>query len=137
MAEGLLRAALGGRPGFQVSSAGVSALVGRAADPHAVALLAERGIDISGHRARQLTPELAAGVDLVLVMDREQEQEAQRLAPLARGKVHRIGRFGDFDVPDPFRQGRGAFEASLALLARGISEYRQAIWRSTAGEDSP
>jgi protein-tyrosine phosphatase len=134
MGEGLLRARLAARPGFTVSSAGVAALVGRPADPLAVALLAEQGIDISAHRARQLTPELVSACDLVLVMEKGHEQVVHRISPSARGKVHRIGRFGDFDVPDPYRQARPAFEQSLALLERGITEYLNAIWRDPARE---
>jgi protein-tyrosine phosphatase len=130
MAEGLLQARLGHRPGFQVSSAGVAALVGEPADPLAVALMAARGIDISAHRARQVTPTLLYASDLVLVMEKEHEKEVHGIAFEARGKVHRIGRFGDFDVLDPYRQGLAAFEKALALLDRGIADFEKAIWAS-------
>jgi protein-tyrosine phosphatase len=128
MAEGLLRAKIRYRPNFQVSSAGVAALVGHPADPTAVALMAEKGIDISAHRARQVTPELLAAHDLVLVMEKGHEDEVYRIAPHSRGKVHRIGKFGNFDVPDPYRRERAAFEDALALIERGIGEFQKAIW---------
>ena len=66
MAEAMLRARLGRRPRFEVSSAGVGALVGHPADPFAMELMRERGLDIAAHRARQVTPELVAAHDLVL-----------------------------------------------------------------------
>ncbi len=128
MAEALLRARLGHRPRFDVSSAGVSALVGHPADESAVALMRERGIDISGHRARQLTPQVAAEADLVLVMESGHERAVYSIAPQARGKVHRIGRFGNFDVPDPYRLPRAAFLEALQLVERGIDDYERAFW---------
>src|SRR6266542_2985353 len=63
MAEGLLRARFVGHRRARIESAGLAALEGRPADPIAVELLAERGIDISAHRARQLTPELLAAFE--------------------------------------------------------------------------
>src|SRR5512136_1311836 len=81
MAEALLRARLGHWPRFDVSSAGLSALVGRPADESTVALMRERGIDISAHRARQLTPRLVAGSDLVLVMETGHERAVLDIAP--------------------------------------------------------
>jgi protein-tyrosine phosphatase len=62
MAAALLahRFSVRGGGAASVESAGVAALVGRPADSLAVDLLRERGIDLSAHRARQLTPELAA-----------------------------------------------------------------------------
>jgi len=127
MAEGLLRARLAGRG--VVASAGLAAIEGRAADPLAVELLAGRGIDISGHRARPLTPELLAAFDLVLVMEAGQQAEIERLSPSSRGRVHRIGRFGNFDVPDPYRQPRPAFEGALALIERGLDDFARAFGR--------
>ncbi len=128
MAEGLLRARFAARGRGSVSSAGLAALSDRPADPLAVSLLAERGIDISAHRARQLTPEILGPAELVLVMDAAQQQAIERLAPAARGRVHRIGRFGGYDVDDPFRGSRRAFEHALGLIERGLDDFDRAFW---------
>lgn len=129
MAEGLLRARLCGRRN-RVESAGLAALEGRPADPIAVQLLSERGIDISGHRARQLTPELLADFELVLVMEEEHRRRIEELSRAARGRVHRIGKFGDFDVADPFGKPRAAFERTLSLIERGLEHFGQVFWRA-------
>ncbi len=131
MAEALLRQRLalrGVRAG--VESAGLAALVGRPADPEAQALMLERGLDLSGHRARQLTPELLRGSDLVLVMEAWQQRAVEALLPSARGRVQRLGRFGDFDVPDPFRRGPTAFRAALVFIDRGLDELMATFWKS-------
>jgi protein-tyrosine phosphatase len=125
MAEALLRQRA---PGLEVSSAGLAALVGRPADPLAVSLLAERGIDLSGHRARQLTAAQVEGVELVLVMERRQIADVEALTPAARGRVHLLGRFGRFEVADPYRRPRAAFEASLAQIESGLADYVNRFW---------
>jgi len=129
MAEALLKTRLRfRRPGMVVESAGISALVGRGADPHAVELLAERGIDLGPHRARQLTPQLVRDFELVVVMDGMQQKAVEAMVPSARGKVHRLGTFGDFDVPDPYGGERAAFEEALSLIERGLETFEQKFW---------
>jgi protein-tyrosine phosphatase len=111
-----------------VASAGLRAFEGRPAEPLAQALMRERGLDLSGHRARQLTPELVAPFELVLVMEERHERAVHALVPSARGRVHRIGRFGGFDVPDPYGRERRVFERSLALIERGLADFEEAFW---------
>ncbi len=111
-----------------VESAGLGALVGRPADPLAVELMRSRGLDLGGHRARQLTAEMVRSFDLVLTMDENQQRAVESMDPSARGRVHRLGRVGKFDIPDPYRQGREAFESSLALIERGLGELDKIFW---------
>jgi protein-tyrosine phosphatase len=130
MAEAVLegRARALGRA-VRVSSAGLAALVGEPAQPLAQELMRERGLDISGHLARQVTPGLLAAFELVLVMDDEQRRGLGRLAPEARGKIRRLGDFGGFDVPDPYLGPRPAYEQALALIDRGVSDLVRHLWR--------
>lgn len=111
-----------------VESAGTAAMVGRPAEKHAQDLMRECGIDLSGHRARQLTRELLRTFELVLVMETAQQRAVEALWPPARGRVQRIGKMGGFDVPDPFRQDRSAFERALALIERGLDDFDKALW---------
>ena len=100
MGAGLLAHRLRSLPSAPtVESAGIAALVNQPADPLACALLAERGLDLSAHRARQLTPILAAAFELILVMDDRQQRAVEKMFPAARGRVHRLGRFVGFDIP--------------------------------------
>jgi protein-tyrosine phosphatase len=128
MAEGLLRARLAGRPGASVESAGIAALVGRPAEPEARDLLAERGIDISAHRARQLSADLATGFDLILVMEKRHVRDVEMMFPVTRGRVRRLGDFGNFEVDDPYGEPRAAFERTLSLIERGLDDYAAAFW---------
>lgn len=120
MAEGLLGHVL---PEMKIVSAGLGALVGQPADPHAVAVMKNLGLDISGHRAKQLSGGLAKQADLILVMDNAQRQEIQHLHPATTGRVFRLGELDKFDVPDPYREARPAFENALELIQRGVEVW--------------
>jgi len=124
MAEGLLAAAL---PGITVSSAGIGALVGHSADATAQLLMKQRGVDISAHRARQVTREMCQQADLVLVMDADQRRELQGKYPSVFGKIYRICEYTKQDVPDPYTQPEAAFREALALIDNGVQAWLQRI----------
>lgn len=129
MAEVMLAHRLAGRGlACTVESAGIAALVGRPADAIACDLMKERGLDLAPHRARQLTPEIIRAFELILVMEARQQREVESMDPAARGRVQRVGRIGNFDVPDPFRRGRAAFEHALTLIDRGLDDLEKALW---------
>lgn len=128
MAEGLLKAEL---PGLNVASAGVGALIGKAADPTAQKLMLQRGVDISGHIAQQLNQLLCRRADLILVMDVEQRRYIETNYPFARGKVFRIAENLKQDVPDPYREGEAAFENALSLIDAGVHYWVDSVKKIT------
>lgn len=129
MAEALLRRDLAAsHPNVRVESAGLHALVGHPADPIAVELMKERGVELEAHRARQLTPPMVREADLILVMDGRQQKAIEEMYPPARGKVHRLGKWQDADIPDPYRQPREAFVNALTLIERGLADLKR-FWR--------
>ena len=127
MAEAILQDALKGNSGISVSSAGVGALVGYPADEHAATLMTERGLDLSGHEARQLTPELVNESDLILVLESGHKRVIDANEPAARGKVYRLGEWQDQDIPDPYRKPRAAFEDALLLIDQGCKSWAEKI----------
>ena len=54
---------------------------GEAATPHGIAVMADRGLDLSAHSSRRLTEELIAGADLVIGMGRRHVAEVSVLVP--------------------------------------------------------
>ena len=111
-----------------VHSAGLGALVNYPADPISQELMLSRGIDISQHRARQLTQEMAFASDLILTMSTEQQQQVEHQYPSLRGRVHRIGKWGGFDVPDPFKRPKEIFEQAFYLIEQGVDEWHRILW---------
>jgi len=101
------------------------------ADPLAQELMLTRGLDLTKHRGRQLSVEMVRGADLVLVMEERQQRAVLSLETGARGRVHRLGRMGKFDIPDPYRRGRASFEEALRLVDRGLDELVPVFWRTS------
>lgn len=124
MAQGLLASAL---PQAAVRSAGLNALSGMPADETAVRLMRSRGIDIASHRAVQLTSQICVQAELVLVMEAGQRTELEESYSFACGRVFRLGEFGRYDVPDPYRQSDAAFRTALQLIEQGVDEWLQRI----------
>jgi len=127
MAEALLRHVLREQEEITVESAGLGALVGHSASEHAVDLLAERGIDISSHRARQLTPEMVGIADLVLVMESRHKKSIETADAAVRGKVFRLGEWRDTEINDPYRQSRAVYEEVLADIDDGVADWKDQL----------
>ena len=125
MAESLLVKALNmhGMGDRQVRSAGLDALVGHNADKAAIRLMQAHEIDITAHRGVQLNQDMLRWADLVLVMEETQKISVIKSDPSARGKVYRIGEWGKFDVPDPYRQSDKEFETAFELINRGVLDW--------------
>lgn len=109
--------------GRRLEDAGVKAVVssagllfdGKPVTDHGLAVMADRGLDTSGHRSRRLRPDLIAGADLVVGMARSHVQETVAMSPdaLARAfTLKEIVRLGEE------RGGRAADEPVDAWLAR-------------------
>lgn len=111
-------------PGTEVHSAGLAAMVGEPADSIAQELMRERGIDISAHCARQLTPEMVMEHDLVLAMEIDHVQSILNLYPYARGKVHLLGKWINEDIPDPYRKSNELFRHTLDLIDRSLYTWQ-------------
>jgi len=126
MAEGLFAAAL---PHVAVRSAGLGALIGMPPDEFAIRLMRERDIDISPHRATQISKPMCLESDMVLVMEQQQRTRLEDMYPQARGRVFRIGEYTGQDVPDPYRRPEQAFRAALRGIEQGMGEWLRRIAR--------
>ena len=127
MAEALLKRELRGQDGFTVESAGLGALVGHPASDYSIELMNEMGIDITGHRARQIHPDMVRDADLVLVMEPGHKRAIDDADPSARGKVYRLGEWQDRNIDDPYRQARIAYEEALEDIEAGVASWAKKI----------
>jgi protein-tyrosine phosphatase len=71
MAEALLRHHLGADTTMPVASVGTIGWNGYPATPHAVEVLAERGIDLGSHISRKINRDDVARADLIIAMTRK------------------------------------------------------------------
>jgi len=115
MAEVLARHAAEGLK-LEFGSAGVAALHGEPASQNARHAMEGRGLSLEGHRARRLTPELAAQADLILTMTASHAQAVRQAAPAAKVFTLReyLGEAGD--VADPWGGSRTEYEACAGEL---------------------
>jgi protein-tyrosine phosphatase len=124
MAEALWReAARGRRRPVSVASAGVEAEPGRAADPTCIELMAERGLDLSEHRATRFRVDVAAECELILVMEPAHTRRIQSIAPQLAGRVQLLGRWSAGPIDDPYRAPREAYEECVALLEQSVRAW--------------
>ena len=93
-AEFLLRERLGAGDDVIVESAGTRAMSGRGVAAPMLELLAQRGIDASGHIARQLSRPMLEQADLVLTATRRHRAEAAALYPAGVKRLLTLAQFG-------------------------------------------
>jgi protein-tyrosine phosphatase len=102
----------------RVHSAGLL-FADRPASPDAVAVMADQGIDIAGHRSRKIGADLVVAADLVLGLTREHVREVALLAPDALAKTFTLKELiwrGDDAGPRPAGE---ALPAWLDRIAAG------------------
>ena len=121
IAEAMLKAKL---PGKEIWSAGTMAMVGDGADPNSVAVSTANGLDLSAHRAQQLTLPMLQKADLVLTLDGSHSAWINSRYPQFRGKVHKLGKWRkDEDVPDPYRYPMEAFEQAFEQMNAQVGDW--------------
>lgn len=122
MAEGLLNALHGDR--YRAFSAGTEP---SAVNPHAIRVMQEIGIDISGHRSKSLDEFLDQDLDYVVTVC-DQSKETCPFFPGGRKSMHK-----GFQDPS---SAAGTEEEKLAVFRRVRDEIRAWV-AETFGRDLP
>ncbi len=117
MAEGLLKEKL---PEKTITSAGLRGMTGWTADPSSIRIMESHGIDIQAHRARNLTRQMIEEADLILTMEAQQTLTVESRFPQAKGKVMRLGEYGNYDIADPFNRSIEFFLKTYELIEEGV-----------------
>ena len=91
-------------------------------------LMTEAGVDISAHRARQLSVELVKENELILVMESWQQKEIEHLYPYARGRVHLFGKWSDMEVEDPYKKSKEVFVEAFVKIDKACEEWCEKLW---------
>jgi protein-tyrosine phosphatase len=105
-------------------SAGTLGLVDRPADPKAVAVMREIGVDLSDHRSRGVTDELVAWADHVVVMELEQAAHLREFFPAIGDKVRLLGTFaGRTRIDDPIGGWTFTFRRTRRVIEEGVRGF--------------
>lgn len=138
LAEGIARreAIERGLMDLDVSSAGTSAWNGAPASDGALLVAMERGVDLNEHRARQLTTDIVAEQDVILVMGPHHLERAEALG--GETKSHLLTHYAahgstDRAVSDPFGGDLEVYRATYDELEREIKR----VFDRIAAEQAP
>lgn len=120
---------------FDVDSGGTAAYhVGEPPDRRSQRHAKERGYDISGLRSRQVSPADFERFDYVLVMDKHNLKEMERIRRFAKTQKAELGLFLNYsekyrgqEVPDPYEGGSEGFETVLDMAEEGCDELIKAL----------
>ena len=132
LAEALLRNELKALKVEDVSasSAGLYAFPGSPPDPQMTAYLSSMGVSFEPHEARQMSKQDLDWADLILVMERSQETDVEKLWPEAKQKVQRLGKCvtggWEDDILDPF--GKTPYHYRLAQSQITLAVKSLARW---------
>jgi L-threonylcarbamoyladenylate synthase len=99
-----------GRRDIEVFSAGVTAQPGTAASLETKQLLEEEGIDVSSHSSQRVTEEMLKRSDLILVMERFQEENLSAKYNFLKNRIYLLKEFSSIDkekteIEDPIGRG--------------------------------
>jgi protein-tyrosine phosphatase len=140
LAEVIARDAAG-RLGLELEfgSAGIAALEGAPASEGAEIVARAHGLDLGVHNARQFTPELASGFDLILAMDRVHLGVAESITPAVpcRRITHYLpeqdARRGA-SVPDPFGGWTDRYEEAYQLIEASLTAFLESPETDTSSD---
>ncbi len=122
---------MGDAENLEIASAGTWALDGEPASSFAQQIMRARGLDLSAHRGRTITPELLQTADLILVMTRSHHDSIGAEFPATRSKLHLVSELigQQYDIADPYGRSLSEYESCAAeltqLIERGYPRVRQ------------
>ena len=95
--------------------------VGGSADPRSAAKAREYGLNLSAHRAQQITAQNCNNWDWLVAMDAENRRALIRMG-VPEGRLLMMRQFENeahvSDVPDPYYGGPDGFEHAYCMLAK-------------------
>lgn len=120
---------------FLVDSAGTHAYhIGEPSDSRSQQTARGRGIDLSGIRARKVTPTDFEYFDHILAMDSDNYHILMSISPSEH--QHKVNLFLDYatdrkeqDVPDPYYGGPNGFEHVFDLVEEASKGFYQSIMK--------
>jgi protein-tyrosine phosphatase len=126
LGERLLQAGLQDR--FTVTSAGIAALEGHAADETSTDVAIAHGTSLEGHVARQFSRQLGLENDLILVMEPGHKREIGRMTPELLGKVMLFDKWtSNKGISDPYRHSREMHEIVYDQVAAAAAAWAKKL----------
>ena len=112
--------------GYCVLSAGTAAGWDLGASHQAVAAMRRRGLDLSGHQSRALTPGMIEDADALFVMARHHAESIRQIMPEAHAKIRMLHPDG-LDIPDPVGSSVETFVACADAMDAYIRQQLESL----------
>lgn len=103
----------------RVTSAGLAVFPGSPASQQAFEVMAEKGLDLSYHKAKQFSGELMSQSDIVFTATENHKRALVSMFPEADAKIHVLAEFAGssgFDISDPFGQSVEVYRKCAAQM---------------------
>lgn len=112
-------------PHLHIESAGISGLIGHAADEKASLCMKSYGIDMSPHIAKKLNADLIKKADLILVMSQNQKKHIEQIWPFSQGKTFLLGHWQNKNIADPYQLEQSVFDETCQLIEDCIADWKK------------
>ncbi|MBQ7037152.1 MAG: low molecular weight protein arginine phosphatase [Clostridia bacterium] len=108
------------------SSAGMFVPYSSGASPHSITTMSSYGIDISGHRSRQVTDAMIKEADLILTMTEGHKKSLLTIFPHAAEKTKTLPEYAGLagDIEDPFGGDEALYSSCAESILKCIKEAK-------------
>lgn len=136
MAEFLLKKMITKRPDIEVLGAGISAVMGMSPTQETMELLKKEGIDAGAHTATRPSEILLKKSDIILVMEKLQEDWIKQRVPSAVERLYRLKEFAkmaeagageDPDILDPIGRPMWFYEETFNIIKEAVKRVAQLL----------
>jgi protein-tyrosine-phosphatase len=110
-----------------IDSAGTSTFAGIGAAPNTVSVLKEEGIDVSGHRGKNINKDILKRADIIFVMERAHMNFIISMMPEVKDKVMLL-REGQ-DIPDPIGRPFEDYKNVMAMIKEEVENIFLEIFK--------
>jgi protein-tyrosine-phosphatase len=89
-------------------------------------------VDVSGHRAKRITKEMAKKSDIILVMEKVHEEEILKFAPEVKNRLFLLKEFAKIsdsrmDIVDPIGRDLAFYEQTFAVIKDAIERIADIV----------
>jgi tRNA threonylcarbamoyl adenosine modification protein (Sua5/YciO/YrdC/YwlC family) len=130
MAKGLMKkfvkeAGLSGK--VYIDSAGTSTFAGIGAAPNTVSVMKDEGIDVSGHKGKNINRDILKRSDIIFVMERFHKSAIINIMPEIKDRV-RLLKEGQ-DIPDPIGRPIEEYKNTLSAIKEEVGNIFLEIFK--------
>lgn len=111
-------------------SAGLAAYPGSPASAQSIDVMRSVGIDLTDHRAKQISGDLVAESDLILTMTRGHKYALLEMYPESGDKIYTLGEFAsgqEADISDPFARPTEVYKKCSEEIEKYLDKAMQKI----------